>query len=224
MPYIYCRLNGPSWLLKQSSSALEYKVYSVLQQRYHLVMHSSLAVQKSVIYIFNEKFLKYRLNTDCTTKQIKWCSAKNKKVPEFAGKIQFYLSPAKLWHNDVNVMPMRRLFVMLMMIMMKLTKRAKEMRKKERIWCWWWWWQQWLWEWKCLTLRPKQPFASEQCKSQRTFPTVTSISHWSSIQLFSMRSHKEQTEMVMYKECQAGEDQVISLPCRRPPAYELFSL
>lgn len=71
MPYIYCRLNGPSWLLKQSSSALEYKVYSVMQQRYHLVMHSSLAVQKAVIYIFNEKFLKYRLNTDCTTKQIK---------------------------------------------------------------------------------------------------------------------------------------------------------
>lgn len=95
----------------------------------------------------------------------------------------FYLSPTKLWH-DVNVMPMRRMFMMLMMIMMKLTKRAKEMRKKRK-------------GYdvdgdddssdynygKCLMLRPKQPFASKQCKSQRMFSTETLISHWSSIQL-----------------------------------------
>lgn len=66
---------------------------------------------------------------------------------------------------------------MMIMMMMKLTKRAKEMRKGK--------------EYdvdgdddssdydsgKCLTLRQKQPFAPKQCKSQRTFPTVTSISH-----------------------------------------------
>lgn len=141
----------------------------------------------------------------------------------------------KLWHNDVNVMPMRRWFMMVMIMMMwKLTKRAKEMRKKERIWCWWWWWQQWLWQWKMsraetettICLQAMQISKSvSHCNLDFSLIKHSALFHAQSLGTDRDRNIQRAMLGLKTKWLSAAEDQVISHPCRRPPAYKLvFSL